>query len=77
MEFLETHAGKDAKAVWKNDIDLPVKEEASEESTSESEDEKDEEDESKKSTGEGDEEISSFHVFLFCWIINELRLYIL
>ncbi|XP_077267436.1 putative RNA-binding protein 19 [Temnothorax americanus] len=48
MEFLETHTGKDAKAVWKNDIDVPVKEEATEEFDDESEDEDD--DKSKKNT---------------------------
>ncbi|XP_011866993.1 PREDICTED: probable RNA-binding protein 19 [Vollenhovia emeryi] len=45
MEFLETHTSKDAKAVWKNDIDVPLKEEATEGSDDES---ADEEDESKK-----------------------------
>ncbi|KAL0127217.1 hypothetical protein PUN28_005487 [Cardiocondyla obscurior] len=39
MEFLETHTNKDVKAVWKNDIDVSVKEEAVEESDTESEDE--------------------------------------
>lgn len=51
MEFLETHTSKDVKAVWKNDIDVPVKEEATEESDDESEGERD--NESKKNTGEG------------------------
>lgn len=60
MEFLETHTGKDAKAVWKNDIDVPVKEESIEESDDESEDQED--NESKKNTGEK-EIFSSFLVF--------------
>lgn len=51
MEFLETHTSKDAKAVWKNDIDVPVKEETNEESDDESESEED--NKSKKNTGEG------------------------
>lgn len=75
MEFLETHTGKDAKAVWKNDIDLPVKEEATEESEDESEDEKDEEDESKESTGEKEEEISSFTFFYFIGLLTNLVTY--
>lgn len=68
MEFLETHTGKDAKAVWKNDIDVPMKEEATEESDNESDDKEDEEDEeSKESTGEEKEEIfsSSFVLSIF------------
>lgn len=61
MEFLETHTGKDAKAVWKNDIDVPVKEEATEESDDESEDEED--DKSKESTSK--KRKRSFLPFLF------------
>ncbi|XP_011167402.1 probable RNA-binding protein 19 isoform X1 [Solenopsis invicta] len=50
MEFLETHTSKDAKVIWKNDIDIPMKEEVTEESDDESEDKED--GESKESTGE-------------------------
>jgi hypothetical protein len=62
MEFLETHTSKDAKVVWKNDIDIPMKEEATEESDDESED-KEDDDESKESTGA---EIEKNIFILFC-----------
>lgn len=63
MEFLETHTmySKDAKAVWKNDIDVSEKEEAIEESEDESEDEED----SEKNTGEENEKIFCFLYILF------------
>jgi len=63
MEFLETHTGKDAKAVWKNDIDVPVKEEAIEKSGDESDE--DEKDESKENKGKKNEEILSSFFFYF------------
>lgn len=46
MEFLEAHTGKDAKGVWKNDIDIPVNEE--EEATEKSDESENEEDDKSK-----------------------------
>lgn len=71
MEFLETHTGKDAKAVWKNDIDMPVKEEATEESDDE-ESEDEEDDKSKESTGK--KRKRSFLLFLFFYFFFGLRI---
>lgn len=67
MEFLETHTGKDAKAVWKNDIDVPGKEEAIEKSDDESDDEDEENDDSDKNTGKEKGKIFSYF-FLFFFI---------
>lgn len=71
MEFLETHTGKDAKAVWKNDIDVPVKEESIEESDDESDDEfEDQEDDESKKNGEKKKNIFFLSCFFyFLWII--------
>lgn len=76
MEFLETHTGKDAKAVWKNDIDVPVKEEATEESDDVSEDEED--DKSKESTGKKRKRsFLPFLFFYFFWIALLLSNFVL
>lgn len=51
MEFLETH-GNATKAVWKNDIDISVEKEKSDDESEESDDK----DESEKSKDEKEEE---------------------
>jgi len=65
MEFLETHTGKDAKAVWKNDINVPVKEEVIEKSDDESE-----EDESKENKRKNEEILSSFFSTFLDYILD-------
>lgn len=63
MEFLETHTSKDAKVIWKNDIDIPMKEEVTEESDDESEDKED--GESKESTGMENKKKYCYPFFVF------------
>lgn len=68
MEFLETHTGKNANAVWKNDIDVPGKEEVFEKSDDESDEEEEEENNSEKNTGEEREKIFSIIFYEICII---------
>jgi len=74
MEFLETHTSKDAKAVWKNDIDVPVKEEAIEKTGDESDED---EEESKENKGKKNKDIVSLSFLLFLdYILNQVICFI-
>lgn len=71
MEFLETHISNAAKAVWKNDIDIPMtvtekSDDESEDKSDKSEESGDDENEGKKSKEEekiADKVISDLEVY--------------